>query len=171
MLASWKPGLGVLETRLGVLEAGLGVLEAGLGVLEARLGVLEARLGVLESGMGVLEARFRVLEARVSVLVARPDVFEAGPGVLETRLSVLEARLGVVRRPGSTSCCIPMRFYKVFGVKTGPMGLKAKKYDFSNGISINFAFPGHAELLLGHTELLPESPTGHLGGRTERLGG
>ena len=34
-----------------------------------------------------------------------------------------------------------MRFYKVFGVKTGPMGLKAKKYCFSNGISMNFAFP------------------------------
>ena len=54
-MASWKLGLGVLETRLGVLEAGLGVLEAGLGVLEARLGVLEARLGVLEAGLGVLE--------------------------------------------------------------------------------------------------------------------
>ena len=47
-----------------------------------------------------------------------------------------------------------MRFYKVFGVKTGPMGLKAKKYYFSNGISMNFVFPGHTELLPGHTELL-----------------
>ena len=26
LLASWKPGLGVLETRLGVLDAGFGVL-------------------------------------------------------------------------------------------------------------------------------------------------
>ena len=71
MLASWKLGFGVLETRLGVLEAGLAVLEAGLGVLEARL--------------------------------------------------------GVVGRPGSTSWCTPMKFYKVFGVNMGPMGLKAKK--------------------------------------------
>ena len=47
-----------------------------------------------------------------------------------------------------------MRFYKVFGVKTGPMGLKAKKYDFSNGVSMNFVFPGHTELLPGHTEFL-----------------
>ena len=47
LLASWKLGLGVLETRLGVLEAGLGVLEAGLGVLEAGPSVLEARLGVV----------------------------------------------------------------------------------------------------------------------------
>ena len=123
-----------METRLGVLEAGLGVLEAGLGVLEARLGVLEARLGVLESGKGVLETSFRVLEARLSVLEAGPDVLEAGPGVLEAGLSVLEARLGVVGRPGSTSWCTPMRFYKVFRVKTGPMGLKAKKYYFFNGI-------------------------------------
>ena len=61
---------------------------------------------------------------------ARPDVLEAGPGVLEAGLSVLEARLGVVGRPGSTSWCTPMRFYKVFGVKTGPTGLKAKKYYF-----------------------------------------
>ena len=42
LLASWKPGQGVLDTRLGVLEAGLGVLEVRLGILEARLGVLEA---------------------------------------------------------------------------------------------------------------------------------
>ena len=48
-----------------------------------------------------------------------------------------------------------MRFYKVFGVKTGPMGLKAKNYYFSIGISMNFVFPGHTELLPGHTELLP----------------
>ena len=109
--------------------------------MEARLGVLETRLGVLESGIGVLEARFRVLEARLSVLEAGPDVLEAGPGVLEAGLSVLEARLGVVGRPGSTSWCTPMRFYKVFGVKTGPMGLKAKKYYFSYG---------HTELLPGH---------------------
>ena len=43
-----------------------------------------------------------------------------------------------------------MRFSKVFGVKTGPMGLKAKKYCFSNGISMNFVFPRHTELLPGH---------------------
>ena len=48
-----------------------------------------------------------------------------------------------------------MRFYKVFGVKTGPMGLKAKKYYFSNGISMNFVFLGHTELLPEHTEVLP----------------
>ena len=113
------------------MEAGLGVLEAGLGVLEAGPGVLEARLSVLEAGLGVLEAG----------------------------LSVLEARLGVVGRPGSTSWCTPMRFYKVFGVKTGPMGLKAKKYCFANGISMNFVFPGHTELLPGHTELLPGRTT------------
>ena len=52
-----------------------------------------------------------------------------------------------------------MRFYKVFGVKTGPMGLKAKKYCFSNGISMNFVFLGHTELLPGHTELLPGRTT------------
>ena len=46
LLASWKLGLRVLETRLGVLEARLGVLKVRLGVLEARLGVLEARLGL-----------------------------------------------------------------------------------------------------------------------------
>ena len=39
-----------------------------------------------------------------------------------------------------------MRFYKVFGVKTGPMGLKAKKYCFSNGM-----LPRHTELLPGRT--------------------
>ena len=66
LLASWKLGLGVLETRLGVLEAGLGVLEARLGVLEASLGVLGARLGVLESRMGVLEIASR--RSRTSAL-------------------------------------------------------------------------------------------------------
>ena len=71
----------------------------------------------------------------------------------------IASRLGVVGRPGSTSWCTPMRFYKVFGVKTGPMGLKAKKYYFSNGISMNFVFPGHTELLPGHTELLPGRTT------------
>ena len=111
---------------------------------------METRLGVLEAGLGVLEA---------------------GLGVLEARLSVLEDRLNVVVRPGSTSWCTPMRFYKVFGVKTGPMGLKAKKYYFSNGISMNFVFPGHTELLPGHTELLSGRTTWRLGGWTERLGG
>ena len=80
------------------------------------MGVLEARLGVLEAGPGVLEARPGVLEARL--------------GALEARLSVLEARLSVVGRPGSTSWCIPMRFYKVFDAKTGPTGLKAKNIIF-----------------------------------------
>ena len=51
-----------------------------------------------------------------------------------------------------------MRFYKVFGVKTGPMGLKAKKYRFSNGISVNFVFPGHTESV-SYTHLtLPTTP-------------
>ena len=122
---------------MGVLETGLGVLDARPGVLEARLGVLEARLGVLEAGPSVLEAG--------------PRVLEAGLGVLEARLSVLEARQGVVGRPGSTSWCIPMRFYKVFDAKTGPMGLKAKKHNFSKRISMNFVFPRHTELLPGHT--------------------
>ena len=45
LFASWKLGLGVLETRLGVLEAGLGILEVGLSVLEARLGGPERQLG------------------------------------------------------------------------------------------------------------------------------
>ena len=45
-----------------------------------------------------------------------------------------------------------MRFYQVFGVKTGPMGLKAKKYYFSNGISMNFVLPGRSQMLPGHTE-------------------
>ena len=84
------------------------------------MGVLEARLGVLEAGPGVLEAR--------------PRVLEAGLGALEARLSVLEARLSVVGRPGSTSWCIPMRFYNVFDAKTGPMGLKAEKHDLFNRI-------------------------------------
>ena len=139
------------------MEAGPGRLG---GVLEAGLGVLEARLGVLEAGPGVLEARLSVLEA--------------GLGVLEVGLRILEARLGVVGRPGSTSWCIPMRFYKVFDAKTGPMGLKAKKHYFSNRISINFVFPGHTELLPGHIELLPGHTKllpGRLGGRTGRLGG
>ena len=95
-----------------------------------------------------------VLVTRLGVLEAGPGVLEAGLGVLEAGLSVLEARLGVVRRPGSTSWCIPRRFYKVFGVKAGPMGLKAKKYYFSNGISMNFVFLGQTELLPRHTELL-----------------
>ena len=42
-----------------------------------------------------------------------------------------------------------MKFYKVFGVKTGPMGLKAKKWYFSYGISMNFVFLGHTEMLPG----------------------
>ena len=57
-------------------------------------------------------------------------------------MSVLEGILGVVGRPGSTSWCTPMRFYKVFGVKTGPMGLKAKKYYFPHGISMNLCSRG-----------------------------
>ena len=72
-MASWKPGLGVLEARLGVLEAGLGILEAGLGVLEAGLGVF-GRLGgrteaswrpdsVLKASWGVLGSTSRVLES------------------------------------------------------------------------------------------------------------
>ena len=99
----------------------------GPGALETRRGVLEAGLGVLGAGPGVLEARL---------------------GVLEARLGVLEARLGVVGRPGSTSWCTPMRFYKVFGVKTGPMGSKAKKYYFSTGISMDFVLPGHTLSLI-----------------------
>ena len=75
-------------------------------------------MGVLEAGLGILEARLDVLEAR--------------QGVLEAGLSVLEARLGIVGRPGSTSWCIPIRFYKVFGAKTRPMGLKVKNHYFSN---------------------------------------
>ena len=150
-----------MEARLGVLQAGFGVLEAGLGVLEARLSVLEDRLGVLEARLGVLEAGPSVLEARLGVLEARLGVLEARLGVLEAGLSVLEPRLGIVGRPGSTSWCIPMRFYKVFGAKTGPMGLKARKYDFSKRISMIFVFLGHTELLLGHThtDLLPGRTT------------
>ena len=48
-----------------------------------------------------------------------------------------------------------MRFYKGFGAETGPMDLKARKYDSSNRISMIFVFLGHTELLLGHTDLLP----------------
>ena len=104
-----------------------------MGVLEARLGVLEARLGVLEAGPGVLEAG--------------PRVLEAGLSVLEARMSVLEARQGVVERPGSTSWCIPMRFYKVFGAKTRSMSLNARNQYFSNRIPMNFMFHLHTELL------------------------
>ena len=85
----------------------------------------------LEARLGVSEARLGVLEARPSVLEAGPRVLEAGLGALEARLSVLEARQGVVGRPGSTSWCISMRFYKVFDAKSVPMGLKAKKHYFS----------------------------------------
>ena len=84
------------------------------------------------------------------------------------RDSVLEARLSVVGRPGSTSWCIPMRFYKVFDAITGPMGLKAKKHYFSNRISVNFVFPGHTELLPGHAPWCLGGPTGRLEGWTRR---
>ena len=94
------------------------------------------------------------MEARLGVLEARLGVLEAGLGVLEAGLSVLEARLGVVRRPGSMSWWIPIRFYKVFSAKTGPMGLKTKKKIFSNRISMNFVFQRHTEMLPWHTELL-----------------
>ncbi len=35
-----------------------------------------------------------------------------------------------------------MRFYKAFDAKTGPRGLKAKRDDFPNRISMIFVFPG-----------------------------
>ena len=108
-----------------------------------RFGSASLLLAFWKPGLGVLEARLSVLEARLGVLEARLGVLEAGLVVSEAGLSVLEARLGVVGRPGKTSWCIPMRFYKVFGVKTRPMGLKAKKHHFSNGISMNFVFLGH----------------------------
>ena len=55
-----------------------------------------------------------------------------------------------------------MRFYKVFGAKTGPMGLKAKNHYFSNRISINFVFHRHTELLLGTQNCSPGAQHGVL---------
>ena len=48
-----------------------------------------------------------------------------------------------------------MRFYKVFGVKMGPMGLKAKKCYFSNGISMNFVFLDTQNCSLGTQNCSP----------------
>ena len=141
-----------------------------LGGQTGRLGGWTGRLGGQTGRLEVLEARLGVLEARLNVLKAGPGVLEAGLGVLEARLSVVEARLGVVGRPGSTSWCIPTRFYKFFRVKTRPIGWKAKLLLLS-GIAMNLVFLGHTYLLPRHTELLTGRTTWRLGGQTKRLGG
>ena len=106
-----------------------------------------------------------------SILESRSPRVE--PGVLESQIRTFKcpSRFPSPPQPktfkNEDSNSKTIRFYYIDLC----MSLGTRAPCFSNGVSMNFLFLGHTELLPGHTELLLGRTTWRLGGWTRRLGG